>query len=171
MQGPLRSNYQPIDANDKLVVSDDIGGEFVRSASLVGGIVTIIYQDAAGIEQMISFTASGAAPPTPSMHARYFGWSADRTIATSDFSSATTSTTNVGALPTVVTGGFVWFAVPQSQGYPTHIYLQGNTQDQGAFWEQLAGTVDDATGEAHIVGISFRSQTSNLSGLTMTLGY
>ena len=173
MQGPIRSNYEPLDGNDKLIASDDIGGAFVKYATMDASTmtVTIVYQDDAGLNKMFTFTASGAAPPTPSTHARYFGWSADQVISTIDFSSAATSTTDVGTLPTTTSTAYIWFAAPESSGYPTELYFEHNPSNQIGFFTQMAGTIDDASGEAHIVGVSARQQISSLSGTTVTIGY
>ena len=109
--------------------------------------------------------------PMPPDNARYFGWSDDKTIDTSDFSDAAFSATNEGELPDHPTGGHIWFAIPQSLGFPTGVFIEGNARNQIHFYEQLAGTVDDSAGEPHIIGISTRAQSAALSEHSITLDF
>ena len=72
------------------------------------------------------FHEAGGGEPVVADHTRYFGWSDDATIATSDFSAAETSQSNDGTLPTRSGDGYVWAAVPQSVGVPRTLLIGDN---------------------------------------------
>ena len=103
-------------------------------------------------------------------HTRYFGWSDDRVIDTADFSTAATSSSNVGSLPQRATNGYIWFAVPEAAGYPASLHIDNGPIDQIAVYVQQAGTMDDLNGQPHLVGVSFDIQTLRLSGQEIELG-
>ena len=103
-------------------------------------------------------------------HTRYFGWSDDNVIATADFAAAETSSTNMGTLPARAANGYIWFAVPETEGYPTSIMVGGFPQNI-VNYPQQAGTVDDAGGEPHLVGVSSRVQFSGLAGEDIEVVY
>ena len=109
--------------------------------------------------------------PVVGDHTRYFGWSDDRVIATADFAAAVTSSANVGTLPQRSTNGYIWFAVPEAAGYPSSLHLNEGPLDQLGVFVRQAGTVDDANGDPHIVGVSFDIQGLQLSGQEVELGY
>ena len=109
--------------------------------------------------------------PVVGDHTRYFGWSDDRVIATADFAGASTSTTNEGTLPTRISDGYIWFGVPEAAGYPAELHLNNGPIDQLPVFVQQAGTVDDANGDPHIVGVSFDIQGKSLSQEEIELGY
>ena len=115
----------------------------------------------------VSFPASGMV----GTHTRYFGWSADRTISMSDLAGANTSLTNAGTLPAQSQNAYIWFAVPQSVGYPTQLFLDGGSRDNIPHFEQLPGTVNDSGGEAHYIGISYDLQIAALGGRAIEIGY
>ena len=107
---------------------------------------------------------------TPGTHTRYFGWSDDQVIAPADFAAAATSSTNMGNLPARSANGYIWFAVPETEGYPTSIMVSGFPQDI-VNYPQQAGTVDDSNGEPHLVGVSSRIQFSGLAGEAIEVVY
>ena len=109
--------------------------------------------------------------PLTSDHARFFGWSDDRLIEAADFSGAATSDSNVGTLPARATNGFIWFAVPVAAGYPTSLHINSGPINQLAVFVQQSGTVDDANGNPHIVGVSFDIQSFVLADEQIELGY
>ena len=118
-----------------------------------------------------TLTLEFTAPPPPVTLYRYFGWSDDRAIEFSDFAAATRTQANEGELPDRATGGYIWFAVPESEGYPNQILIEGSARDQSHFYERLADTIDDSEGVPHIIGISFREQSRFLARQTLTLQY
>lgn len=89
-------------------------------------------------------------------HIRYFGWSPDRVIETADFAGATQATSNDSVLPAHASNDYIWFAVPESEGAPSHLYIAGSNIDSLPNFDQLAATVDDDQGTAHIVFVSQR---------------
>ena len=109
--------------------------------------------------------------PAAGDHTRYFGWSDDRLIETVDFGSAATSDSNEGLLPARATNGYIWFAVPEAAGYPSSLHIDNGPVDQLGVFVRQAGTVDDANGNAHIVGVSFDIQGAALSLEEIELGY
>ena len=109
--------------------------------------------------------------PVVGDHKRYFGWSDDRVIETADFGSAETTNSDVGTLPQRATNGYIWFAVPEAAGYPSSLHLNEGPLDQLGVFVRQAGTVDDANGDPHIVGVSFDIQGLQLSGQEVGLGY
>ena len=122
-----------------------------------------------------AFQTDGFTPrtvaPVVGDHTRYFGWSDDRVIATADFGAAGMSSSNVGTLPQRATNGYIWFAVPETAGYPSSLHIDNGPIDQIAVYVQQAGTVDDLNGQPHLVGVSFDIQGSVLSGQEIELGY
>ena len=82
--------------------------------------------------------------PVAGDHTRFFGWSDKRAIETTEFSGASTSTTNEGTLPTRVSDGYIWFAVPEAAGYPASLHIDAGSVDQIGVFVRQAGTVDDA---------------------------
>ena len=102
---------------------------------------------------------------------RYFGWADKRLITTAEFSFASTSESNEGLLPQRSTDGYIWFAVPEAAGYPATLHLNEGPLDQLGVFVRQAGTVDDANGDPHIVGVSFDIQGSALSNEEIELGY
>ena len=105
-------------------------------------------------------------------HIRYFGWSADRTIATADFAGANQSMSNDGTLPAHNTNDYIWFAVPESEGAPSALHLAGGQIDQLNNFDQLADTVNDEMGTAHLVFVSQREQLHlAYSGAAISLIY
>ena len=107
--------------------------------------------------------------PQVGTHTRYFGWSDDRVIETADFGAAASSNSNVGMLPVRSANGYVWIGVPEASGYPRGIKLLGGQFVQSV--PQLAGTVDDTGGAAHLVGVTTRLQAPTLSGARIELVY
>ena len=105
-------------------------------------------------------------------HIRYFGWSADRVIATADFAGANQAMSNDGTLPAHNTNDYIWFAVPESEGAPSALHLAGGQIDQLGNFDQLADTVDDEMGTPHIVFVSQREQLHvAYSGAAISLIY
>ena len=96
---------------------------------------------------------------------RYVGWSDDRVIATGDLAGAASSMANEVVLPARAANGYIYFAIPEALGWP-HEFRIGPNNDQLPQFEQLAGTVDDAGGEPHIIGVTRRLQAAGLAGLT-----
>lgn len=96
---------------------------------------------------------AAATGTTPATHTRYFGLSTDRVIDASDFSSARTSSTDTGAWPSNAGNAYLWFAEPESVGYPTGLYRPPNPVNQIGFWSQQSGTVT-VNGVAYVVGVS-----------------
>ena len=109
--------------------------------------------------------------PVTSDHTRYFGWSDKRLIETAEFSFASTSESNEGTLPQRGTDGYIWFAVPEAAGYPATLHLNEGPLDQLGVFVRQAGTVDDANGDPHIVGVSFDIQGFALSNEEIEIGY
>ena len=103
-------------------------------------------------------------------HARYFGWSDDRVIATSDLTAAAESDDNSGVIPARTTNGYVFFAVPETIGYPASVSIN-NGPNQIAGFEELANTVDDSQGTPHLIGITTREQAPAIAGDSIDLGY
>ena len=105
-------------------------------------------------------------------HIRYFGWSADRVIETADFAGANQAMSNDGTLPAHNTNDYIWFAVPESEGAPSALHLAGGQIDQLGNFDQLADTVNDEMGTAHIVFVSQREQLHvAYSGAAISLIY
>ena len=110
--------------------------------------------------------------PTPdSGGTRYFGWSDDRSIVTADFADATTSGTNTGDLPARSDNGYIWFAVEEALGWPESLLIAGSPRNQISHYSRQSGTVGDADGHAHIVGISFDLQVAALGGEEVEIGF
>ena len=80
-------------------------------------------------------------------HTRYFGWSDDRTIATADLTAAAESDDNSGVIPARTANGYLFFAIPETIGYPASVSIN-NGPNQIAGFEELADTVDDAQGHS-----------------------
>ena len=104
-------------------------------------------------------------------HTRYFGWSADRTIATADLAAASDEQDNTGTLPAQTQNEYIFFAVPESAGYPTQVFIDGGTRNNISHWERLSGTVNDSDGDPHLVGISYDLQIAALGGREFGIGY
>ena len=109
--------------------------------------------------------------PVTSDHTRYFGWSDKRVIETTEFAGASTASSNEGLLPQRATDGYIWFAVPEAAGYPATLHLNNGPIDQLSVFVRQAGTVDDANGDPHIVGVSFDIQSAGLSNEEIEIGY
>ena len=109
--------------------------------------------------------------PVAGDHTRYFGWADKRVIETAEFAFASSSSSNAGVLPARSSDGYIWFAVPDAAGYPASLHLDNGPIDQIGVFVRQAGTVDDADGDPHIVGVSFDIQGSALSGQAIELGY
>ena len=101
-------------------------------------------------------------PVTPTTSTRYFGWSDDQVIETSDLAAADTSTTNSGTLPARTSNGYVFVAVAESRGQPAGIRLAGSHRTQRV--SRQAGTIDDTGGDPLIVVYTARQQAPAIAG-------
>ena len=109
-------------------------------------------------------------PTHEASHTRYFGWSDDATIATGDLASARAFAANEGALPARSGNGYVYYAVPESIGHPMAVFVGDNALVATPITEQ-AGTIDDAEGEPHLVGVSHFELAAALAGEAIRLEY
>ena len=105
----------------------------------------------------------------PLVGTRYIGWSTDQTIAAIDFDTAATSDTNTLTAPTVTENGYIWFAVPQSFGYPTSLDKSGI--NQLFVFTQQTGTVNNPDGAPYIVGVSNNVLLPTFSVRPIILGF
>ena len=103
-------------------------------------------------------------------HTRYFGWSDDRVIETADLTAAAESDDNSGVLPARTANGYLFFAVPENIGFPASVSIN-NGPNQIAAFEELADTVDDDGGVAHLIGVTRRLQGPAVAGDPIELGY
>ena len=95
---------------------------------------------------------------------RYFGWSDDRVIETSDFAGFSFSQTEDGVLPDRAANGYIVFAVLESEGWPSRLFIGDGRRDVLRAFRRQAGTVDDSHGVAHIVGVTTRLQAPAVAG-------
>ena len=170
----VRSIFQ--DVLDSLIFPDDLRDEIdsvtgSTSWRTAGGvsIQDVLDEILAGTGIDVDTSTPGQitisyAPPHVHTDTRYFGWSADQTIETSDFSSAEEATDNVGMVP-ARSGGlqYIYAAVPESAGEPAD-FLIGNNAVFGTPFTRQTGTVDDANGEPHIVIVTNSRQVAALGG-------
>ena len=116
------------------------------------------------------FHEAGGGTPVVGSHTRYFGWSGDTSISAADLSGAAESTDNTGTLPARTGNGYIFFAVPSVNGYPSQLLL-GNTALFGTPFTQQSGTIDDDEGEAHLVGVTALQQADTLADQAVELRY
>ena len=72
-------------------------------------------------------------------------------------------------LPARSTNGYIWIGVPDAAGYPQGVKLAGGSRVQAI--PQLTGNIDDPDGEAHLVGVTTRMQSSALGGVRIEIVY
>ena len=99
---------------------------------------------------------SEVVPPTAE-YFRYFGMTADRIIDSSDLDDTldrvTRSLKNVGEFPANAVAAYAFVSVPVD--YPlSSIKVGGNPTDQFGAFERLAGSIDDAAGDAFLTYLS-----------------
>ena len=118
------------------------------------------YQKVSGA-WVLRFTTDAVAVAVGS-HTRYFGWSADRVIETSDFASASTSTSDDGQFPTITMNGYPWIGIPVSPGAPSQVFLFDDfTSDEIDTFEVLASNVDDSNGDPHVIMVAHNQQVGS----------
>ena len=139
------------------VYQRDSGAYVLRYTDMVGAGVGITQAQYDALVARVAALEGGGGTP-PSMHTRYFGWSLDRVIETSDLLTANTSQTDEGVFPDTTVLMYAYYVVPEAIGHPDEIYLGDNSVDQSGIFGQLAGTIDDPLGEAHVAGITFDLQ-------------
>ena len=90
------------------------------------------------------FHEAGGGTPVVGTHTRYFGWSDDQTIESSDLADAATDpTSNSGTLPAPQRETATFSsAVPSAQGYPTQVFL-------GGFWIESNQRFHTTSGNHH----------------------
>ena len=110
-------------------------------------------------------------PSAAATAAYYFGWSADRSIATADFAGADRENGPTGTLSAIAANSYPWFAVPSTVGFPAQLRVGTSLRNQLAAFEQFVSTVDDSNGVAHIIGMGRRLWTAQASTRTVRLIY
>ena len=108
--------------------------------------------------------------PTPLGLPRYLGWNDGSAITLADFSNGLSeSDTDTLTVPTQPTGQQrLWFARPESVGYPTELYLEGTDISQINSFTAQAGAVDVDLNMV-VVGISIRALSPRLAGRRIIL--
>ena len=110
-------------------------------------------------------------PVNPGNHKRYIGWSDDVVVTQAELDVAVSFNSDVLTVPARVANGYLWFSVPDSEGYPDSLIRQGNPTNQISFFTQQAGTLT-AEGDDYLAGLNPNLlNPTNLSGRTITLGY
>ena len=102
-------------------------------------------------ELNLDITGGGGTPTPVGTHLRYFGWSSDQALETTDFALANNYQVDAGEWPTTPVNAYPWFAVPESVGAPIGLRRPPNPDNQILAFTRQTGTVDDIGGEAHIV--------------------
>ena len=120
-------------------------------------------------DTMFDLSAGGGG--VTGQHLRYVGWSDDAVIDASDFAGAASSADNDLILPARVGNGYIWFAVPESIGYPVTLHIAGGSRNALPRYARMADTVDDPNGEPHLIGVSPPGQVAALAGQSFVLGY
>ena len=112
-----------------------------------------------------------AQPVHPGTHTRYVGWSDDLTVDAADIIASGQSQTGHITIPSHLNNAYLFFAVPQSVGFPTSLIIGGNSFNQITAYIRQAGTID-VGGDAFLVGLNTNLLNVSLfAGQTMTLGY
>ena len=110
-------------------------------------------------------------PVNPGNHKRYIGWSDDVAVTQAELDVAVSFNSDVLTVPTRVANGYLWFSVPDSEGYPDSLIRQGNPTNQISFFAEQAGMLT-AEGDDYLVGLNPNLlNPASLSGQTITLGY
>ena len=114
-------------------------------------------------------SASGDSPTLLGLP-RYIGWSDGSAITLADFSNGLSeSDTDTLTVPTQPTGmARLWFARPESVGYPTELYLEGTGISQINAFTQQAGTLDVDLSMV-VVGVSNHELSPRLKGRRVIL--
>ena len=116
---------------------------------------------------------SGLNPSHPvhvGTHFRYAGWSDDGTIDQAELDAAAQFTGDALLVPNRATGGYFFFGVDETPGYPDSVILDGNPTNQiQAYLEQPTRLVRESN--IVVIGVTSSSQSPLLSGRTLTLGY
>ena len=112
-------------------------------------------------------------PVHPGTHTRYVGWVDDilSDVTEAEILAGNSASTDVLAIPPRATNGYLWFAVPQSIGYPGSLIIGVNPTNQLSAFQQQAGLVD-INGDDFLVGVNPNLlNPSAVAGQNMTLGY
>ena len=113
----------------------------------------------------------GVTPVTPTDPLyRYFGWTDDETIETSDFFDALRSSSNRGTMPAQTGFAKVWVGVNEDLGVPDLLYL-GNSAVFATPFSRIAGTVEGPAGVDYIIIITAFSQGPLLAGQQARVEY
>ena len=112
-----------------------------------------------------------AQPVHPGTHTRHAGWSDDTTVDAADVIGSGQSQTGHIIIPSHLNNAYLFFAVPQSVGYPTSLIIGGNSFNQITAFIQQPGTID-VGGDSFLVGLNTNLLNVSLfAGQTMTLGH
>ena len=142
---------------------------------LTGFVQQIDYNPKTGILTVTHYLGSvdtyqlATTPPEPAKEPlRYWGWADDTNITSDLLATANTSEANNGRLPRRLENGYIFFAVPEAQGFPDRIYLQ---QREASHYFQQQGPINNAAGEPYLVGVTLRLQSQLLSEHAIRLEY
>ena len=112
-------------------------------------------------------------PVHPGTHTRYVGWVDDilSDVTEAEILAGVSSMTDVLGIPARATNGYLFFAVPQSVGYPGSLIIGANPTNQLPAFQQQVDVID-VNGTNHIVGVNPNLlNPAAVAGQNMTLGY